>query len=161
MKGILLLISFCLAFGKVYSQETIFFKSLKKPKKEILAYQLPISITCHFKDGTTRKLLLKKVVSDSFIFETYYNQTQNYSCKIQDIDKFKINKKGAALIYGGFWVSVFSSLYFFYFINTGNVDAKFGFLATPLGAISIIQSVNMYNSFPKVIRTNKFRIYVK
>jgi hypothetical protein len=165
MKSILLFISFCLAFGKVYSQETIFFKSLKKPNKKVLAYKLPISITCHFEDGTEKRYWLLKVVPDSFIMKEYFNKKENYSCSIDEINKIVIHKPGEAFIYGGFVASVVSSLYFSYIINKyigiENVDVFFAYFSIPIVIISITSSLVLGHRFPKVIKIDDVMIFTK
>lgn len=165
MKSILLFILFCLAFGRVYSQKTIFFKSLKKPNKKVLAYKLPISITCHFEDGTEKRYWLLKVVPDSFIMKEYFNKKENYSCSIDEINKIVIHKPGEAFIYGGFVVSVVSSLYFSYLINEyigiGNADVIIAILSIPVGIISITSSLVLGHRFPKVMKIDDVMIIAK
>ena len=90
--------------NQTHAQQKIRF--CRKESSWKSTYKLPISVTCTFKNGQKKHLILNEIKGDSLIFEKYYNQPQVYDCSYTSLKKITIHFWGDVVFIPLFFTSV-------------------------------------------------------
>lgn len=167
MKRIALLLIFMFGFLLIHAQQQIVL--VNKNNNSSKSYSLPLSVTCTFKDGSKKRLILENVIGDSLVFEKYYNQYK-YDCKYNFIVKMRIHKRGEIVLYtlfGTFLAStvIFATVAGYCFSapvnDPGDPSYSTGALLIPVAAISGIGAVICKNHLPRTYKTKDWELNEK
>lgn len=167
MKRIALLLIFIFGFLLTHAQQQIVFEN--KNNNSSKSYSLPLSVTCYFKDGSKKRVVLENVIGDSLVFEKYYNQVK-YDCTFNSIVKMRIHKRGEIVLYtlfGTFLAStaIFAAVAGYSFSapvnDPGNPSYTIGALFIPVAAVSGIGAVIFKNHLPRTYKTKDWELNEK
>jgi hypothetical protein len=165
MKRLALLLIFIFGLLLTHAQQKIrFFK--EKSDRVSKTYTLPVSVTCTFLDGSKKRLMLEKIIGDSFVFKKYYNQEKVYDCKSNCIIKMTLHNKYDYVYYtlaaGTTGFTIVMDVLFIDLIKNGqltNSDILISSLF--LTAFNYIGNYFLIYKLPKTYKTSKWRIHEK
>ena len=170
MKRLIAVFILLLGINFCFAQQNLFFEEIRDSHYQpaIKKYSLPQSVTCTFKDGTKKRLMLENVQGDTLFFRKYYNQAGN-ACLYSSLEKIKIHKEGEVLT--GILCAGFSGTAIFLvtiatIANHPPTDASdpSQFISHVFAMASIIPitgAIITAVSFPKSYKLNKWKMYVK
>ncbi len=167
MKRIELLLIFIFGFLLTHAQQKIVF--VNKNNNNSKSYSLPLSVTCTFKDGSKKRVILEKVIGDSLVFEKYYNQ-ENNDCRFNSLKKIHLHKRGEIVLYTLFGTFLSSTVIFAtaagYLMSApvndpGDPSHSTGVLFIPVAAISGIGAVIFKNHLPRTYKTKDWELNEK
>jgi len=156
----------------LFAQQRIVFEKIHDNFKEHLKYEynLPVSVTCTFTDGTKKRLVLEKVKGDSLIFRKYYNQNENYDCVLSSVTKIRIHKYGENFLYTLFGLSSISTPVITTFsiilwnsvpVEAGASDQLFGAILIPVAVITAATAIISAKSLPRNFELKRWKMYAK
>ena len=156
--------SFCLA------QQQIMFNKIIDPTYYPVTkqYTLPQSVTCFFKDGSKKRMMLEHVNGDTLFFIKFYNQTGN-ACLYSSLRKMKIHKKGEVFL--GVLCAGFSGTAIFFVTiaimsnhpptDAGDPSLAISHLAAIASTIPITGAIITAAALPKHYDPQKWKLYAK
>jgi hypothetical protein len=170
MKSVIYLFVFLLLSMLCNAQQSILLSSnLNSEISNAQVFKLPITVTCKFKNQSSKTLVLVRVVGDSLFFENNLNQSNENNCLYFDLEyiQFQNNTfhlKNTLAIFSTA-IALTCSTLMFYGVYKKETDDKISQLAAiilfPATLVSISLSVVSLASLPPKYSSKKYSLFVK
>lgn len=166
---IVLCVTFCSMNCLAQQRIIMYDKSESGQLNKAHSFTLPISVTCKFKNGNRRQLVIEKIIGDSFIFQQKENMLDINNCIYNDIQHIVFHADGYhlrnVLAITTTVMTAFTNTFTLYYmankseVNDGNPYLQI--VIIPLDFVVNGLNILALNNLPTRYTTNRYSYFLK